>query len=100
MVIDRVKVFKALADENRLRIIESLRTSEKCACTLLEELDIVQSTLSHHMRILVQSHIISSRRDGKWTYYSLNEELCLEIKEMTGNLLERSAVYLTAEVCC
>ena len=47
--IENAKVFKAFCDENRLRILELLRSGEKCACKLLEELHISQSTLSHHM---------------------------------------------------
>lgn len=67
-------VFKAFCDESRLRIIEQLQHSEKCACNLLEELPIVQSTLSHHMKILIESGVVESRKDGKWVYYSLSKK--------------------------
>ena len=66
-----VSIFKALADENRIRILRMLRSGEKCACRLLEELNISQPTLSHHMRILCDAGIVSGRREGKWTQYSL-----------------------------
>lgn len=66
-------VFKALSDTKRLRILELLRSGEKCACVLLCQLDISQSTLSHHMKILCQSGIVKSRPEGKWTHYSLDE---------------------------
>lgn len=69
-----VLVFKAFCDINRLQIIKLLQSGEKCACVLLDEIDIVQSTLSHHMKILCQSGVVSSRKDGKWIYYSLNEQ--------------------------
>ena len=59
-------IFKAFCDENRLMILEMLRDGEKCACVLLERLNISQSTLSHHMKILVDSGIVVSRKDGKW----------------------------------
>lgn len=52
------KIFKAFCDSNRLRIIEFLKNGEECACKLLEQLDIEQSTLSHHMRILCDSEIV------------------------------------------
>jgi ArsR family transcriptional regulator len=68
------KVFKALCDPNRLMIIEMLQDGEKCACKLLQDLDIVQSTLSHHMKILCDSGFVDSYRDGKWMHYSLNQE--------------------------
>ena len=71
--IDNARVFKAFCDENRLMIIEMLQNGEKCACVLLEKLNIGQSTLSHHMKILVESGIITARKSGKWTYYSISE---------------------------
>jgi ArsR family transcriptional regulator len=66
------KTFKALSDETRLHILSLLREGEKCACVLLEELNISQPTLSHHMRVLVESGIVSPRREGKWIHYSIN----------------------------
>ena len=62
------KVFKALCDEKRLAILEQLRSGEKCACILLEQLDLTQSGLSYHMKILCESGIVSSRQEGKWTH--------------------------------
>ena len=53
-------------------ILEMLRSGEKCACELLEQLEISQPTLSHHMKILCESGIVSPRKDGKWTYYSIS----------------------------
>ena len=69
----QAKVFKALCDENRLRILELLRSGEKCACVLQEPLGLGQSQLSYHMKILVESGIVESRQEGKWTHYSLSE---------------------------
>ena len=70
--IDNARVFKAFCDENRLMILEMLQSGEKCACVLLLKLKIAQSTLSHHMKILVDSGIISARNEGKWMYYSIS----------------------------
>lgn len=67
------KIFKALCDPNRLAILELLRSGEKCACVLLEQLELKQSGLSYHMKILCESGIVASRQEGKWTHYSLNE---------------------------
>lgn len=69
---DIVRVFKAFCDENRLKILEQLRIGEKCACDLLEDLRVTQSTLSHHMKLLCDADIVKGRKDGKWVYYSLN----------------------------
>ena len=68
------KVFKALCDENRVRIIEMLSSGEKCACNILEELNITQPTLSHHMKILCDAGFVKCRKEGKWSHYSLSEE--------------------------
>ena len=65
-------IFKAFCDENRLMILNLLKDGEKCACVLLEKLDIGQSTLSHHMKILVESGIVITRKEGKWTHYSIS----------------------------
>lgn len=67
-------IFKALCDENRILIIEMLRSGEKCACKLLEELNVTQPTLSHHMKILCDSGIVVGRKEGKWTHYSISPE--------------------------
>lgn len=67
-------IFKALADETRLKIIEMLSSGEMCACKILEEFDITQPTLSYHMKILTESGLVNGRRDGAWMRYSLNEE--------------------------
>ncbi|MGM9592309.1 MAG: ArsR/SmtB family transcription factor [Oscillospiraceae bacterium] len=67
-------VFKAFCDENRIRIIKMLRSGEKCACKLLEELNVTQPTLSHHMKILCDSGIVVGRKEGKWMHYSISAQ--------------------------
>ncbi|ODU55938.1 MAG: transcriptional regulator [Clostridium sp. SCN 57-10] len=67
------RVFKALCDEKRLAILELLRSGERCACVLIDRLDVGQSTLSYHMKILCESGIVESRQEGKWTHYRLSE---------------------------
>lgn len=79
---DKAKIFKAFCDERRLEILELLQNGEKCACKLLEELDISQSTLSHHMKTLCDSGIVNSRKEGKWTHYSINKEECKKATEL------------------
>jgi len=76
---ENTSIFRALGDENRLKIIEMLSCGEICACEILIDLDITQSTLSHHMKILCDSSLAIPRRAGKWTYYSLNEAMVKEI---------------------
>lgn len=72
---EEIRLFKALADANRLQIIESLQNGEKCACILLEELNIAQPTLSHHMKILIDAELVNYRKEGKWMHYSLREDI-------------------------
>lgn len=68
---DSARVFKAFCDENRLMVLEMLQGGEKCACVLLEQLNITQPTLSHHMKILCESGVVVGRKEGKWTHYSI-----------------------------
>lgn len=69
---ENAKVFKALCDPKRLAILEQLRSGEKCACVLQEPMDLTQSGLSYHMKILCDSGLVTSRQEGKWTYYRLS----------------------------
>lgn len=71
--LDSVNVFMAFCDETRLKVLELLRNGEKCAGVLLKQVNVGQSTLSHHMKILVESGIVTARKVHKWTYYSLCE---------------------------
>ena len=68
------KVFKAFCDSNRLKILDILKDGEHCACKLLEILDVSQSTLSHHMKILTDAKVVNVRKDGKWSHYSLSSD--------------------------
>ena len=70
--LENAKVFKAFCDETRLMVLELLQSGEKCACVLLEKVEVRQPTLSHHMKILVESGIVNARKAGKWTHYSIN----------------------------
>ena len=77
-------IFKALCDEKRLGVLKLLRSGERCACELLEDLNMSQSALSYHMKILCESGIVTSRQEGKWTHYQISREGSEEgIKLMT-----------------
>ncbi len=65
--MDVALICRALGDSNRLEIIQMLSDGEKCGCRLLEKFEITQPTLSHHMKILSESDLVSSRKEGKWT---------------------------------
>lgn len=70
-MFDTVTIIKAMADENRLRILMALRGKELCVCTLTEFLDLSPSTTSKHLSILKQARLIESVKDGKFVYYRL-----------------------------
>ncbi len=64
-------VTKALADENRVRILGSLQRGELCVCQIIELLDLAPSTTSKHLSLLRQARLIEGRKDGRWMYYRL-----------------------------
>lgn len=68
-------IFKALGDEHRLQILRLLAEKELSAGEILSSMDIVQSTLSHHMKVLTDSGVVAATRSGKWTIYSVNMEV-------------------------
>ena len=65
----KAELFKALADEKRLRILAFLREREMCVCELTFAVGVSQSNVSHHVSILERAGLVSKRRDGKLTYY-------------------------------
>ena len=91
-------MFKALSDENRLHIVTLLCSGEQCACKLLEELNIGQSTLSHHMKILCDAGLVTGRKEGKWMHYSICSESAEELSAMLYQLL--SAANVSDNCCC
>ncbi|MBW7573273.1 ArsR/SmtB family transcription factor [Caproiciproducens faecalis] len=96
---EQAKVFKAFCDEKRLRILELLRDGEKCACVLLEQLDLGQSGLSYHMKILVESGIVESRQEGKWTHYKISEKGSVYASTLLQELTTPSTVT-EEKICC
>ena len=79
-------ICKAMSDPNRLRIIEMLTQGEKCGCRLLEELQVTQPTLSHHMKVLSDCGLVSSRKNGRWHHYSINCSTFKEFKKYIGSI--------------
>ena len=92
------KVFKAFCDENRLMVLEMLKSGEMCACHLLEGLSINQATLSHHMGILCESGTVKARKDGKWTYYSIDVEGSKKAIDLLEQITRRNEQY-SADAC-
>lgn len=83
---ENYKIIKALSDINRMMILNNLSGGEMCACKLLEKFDITQPTLSHHMKILSECGLVISRKEGKWTHYSLNMDRVEQFQIFISNL--------------
>ncbi len=85
--IQTAKIFKAICDPNRIAIIQLLKTGEKCACEIGTALDLAQSKLSYHMKILCESGVVESWYIGKWTHYRISkagsENAISLLKELT-----------------
>ena len=76
MLKENVKIFKALSDKNRVRILMCLTKKPLCVCELREILDVSLSTVSKHLSILRDAGFITDAKDGKWVNYKLNLEEC------------------------
>jgi DNA-binding transcriptional ArsR family regulator len=82
-------IAKALADENRLRILAVLKGHELCLCQIVELLGLATSTVSRHMAILNQAQLVTARKDGRWAYFQLaNGEAPLAAKESIAVVLK------------
>src|ERR1700720_3210876 len=66
-----IAVGQAIVDPTRVRILAALRRGKLCVCELVDALEISQSTLSGHLQVLRQTGLVTTRKDGRWIYYSL-----------------------------
>jgi ArsR family transcriptional regulator, arsenate/arsenite/antimonite-responsive transcriptional repressor len=73
--VDIVSIFKSLADENRIRILNLLRNGELCVCDIEAVLDVKQSNVSRHLNKLKMAEIIVSEKKSQWVYYRLNNTI-------------------------
>ncbi|MBR6184636.1 MAG: winged helix-turn-helix transcriptional regulator [Clostridia bacterium] len=86
--ITMAKIFKALSDPKRVQILDILSEGEVCACILLEHFHISQPTLSHDMKVLIESGIVNSRRDGQRTLYFLNMDSLKKMQPVMKRMLQ------------
>lgn len=78
------RLFKALGDKTRLKILMLLDVREMCVCEIMVALDLTQPTASHHLGILEAVELVKDRREGKWIFYSLKNKRIMELaKEFT-----------------
>jgi len=93
-----VPVFKAISDETRLKIIDLLSSNKLCACDLLEQFSISQSTLSYHMKILSDSGLVKGEKEGSWVRYELNQERVNEVMSFLTEIT-REKEYKIESAC-
>jgi len=97
---EAARLFHALSDETRLEILEHLQAGEQCVCDLMEALGAAQSRLSFHLKVLKEARLISDRPEGRWIYYSLNEDGVRAIEEVARSLRERPTKQSSRSRCC
>ena len=83
---DTVSVFHALSDETRLAVLEMLRGGERCVCDLQEAVGAAQSRLSFHLKVLKDAGLVRDRKEGRWSYYTLDPERLGEAAASLGAL--------------
>ena len=96
---DNIKILKALGETNRLKIIDMLSSGEKCACIILESFHFTQPTLSHHMKVLMDSGIVKCRKEGTWIYYSLDTDLCDKLMRFLNGILTNDEKCICSSNC-
>jgi ArsR family transcriptional regulator len=81
-----VSLFHALSDSTRLEILERLKDGEQCVCDLTDVMKTAQSRLSFHLKVLKDAGLITDRREGRWIYYSLDQETLEELEAVVESL--------------
>jgi len=74
-------LFKVFSDPTRIKIIELLIQGETCGCTLIDKFPLTQPTLSYHLKIITESGLAKSRKDGTWVKYSVNKDVLTALSE-------------------
>lgn len=94
------RLFHALSDPTRIRIVERLRSGEHCVCDLMDLLDAAQSRLSFHLRVLKEAGLLTDRREGRWVYYALNREMMTEAHDQLVALMTPTTGTSRSTACC
>src|SRR5688500_10516428 len=83
---DRARLFHALSDETRLAILRLLQHGERCVCDLQEDLEAAQSRLSFHLKVLRDAGLVRDRKEGRWSFYTLNADRVADIARYAEDL--------------
>ena len=76
------RLFHALSDETRLAILQMLQDGERCVCDLQTDLDAAQSRLSFHLKVLREAGLVTDRKDGRWSYYTIVPESLAAVHDL------------------
>lgn len=76
------QLFHALSDVTRLAVLDMLRDGERCVCELQAALDAAQSRLSFHLKVLREAGLVSDRKEGRWSYYRVNDDVLAEVHDL------------------
>lgn len=91
VVQDQVqRLLRALAEPIRLRVVQALWHGERCVCELTSDLDLAQSKLSFHLKVLKEAGLIRARQEGRWIYYRLEPSSLLPLRDWLGQLADAS----------
>ena len=76
------ELFHALSDETRVAILDMLRDGERCVCDLQSDLEAAQSRLSFHLKVLRDAGLVTDRKEGRWSYYSISPDALAEVHDL------------------
>ena len=93
------QICNALADEARVEIVARLLDGEKCVCDLTDALETGQSRLSYHLKVLKDAGLVTDRREGRWSYYTLSREAFMEAEGLLTSLRPRATRALKVSCC-
>ncbi|WP_447972175.1 ArsR/SmtB family transcription factor [Nitrospira sp. Kam-Ns4a] len=94
------RLFHALSDETRLRILLELGEGEQCVCDLMDRLRLGQSRLSFHLKTLKEAGLVRDRPEGRWVYYALDDSAFADLDELVRTLKEREWPRSRSAKCC
>ena len=95
-------LFHALSDATRLAILDMLRGGERCVCDLQDDLEAAQSKLSFHLKVLKDAGLVTDRREGRWSYYTIVPEALAEVHDLAVGLQPKKGTLrvLQPGSCC
>ena len=97
----KAKVFEAFSDPIRLKILEFLRTNEKCVCEIVPYVDMIQPVVSRHLRILKECGLVQDRKEGTRRLYSITEPRIFEIIDaVTPKMLNFLSKRIIEQIAC